>query len=390
MDDNDRDDSLLEQATTIVPTPGISQLHDVYSRYTDKICAELDMCWDIMQQVGIKPHTIGITGTDGKSTVTWLIAETLRQVLPTHTVHITWNFDDPMSKTILDILQAWTKQENHIFVAECSSFMLYPTKSYHFNIWIWTNFATDHLNWHPTMSEYFDAKKHLFKFADICYTCTDVYNQLEPVIQKKTHIYDATYDLSSTHFVGKHNEKNCAVTYAVVQYYCQHLAYWPDTQHVIPSHKHIKDAIDTIKPLKHRMQPIKTIAWITWYDDGKSTSAQALWAALSSFNKPIITICWWSDKWDTFDHLAPLFKNNTVHAVLLWQTSQLFANIFDAIEIPYTITHTMTECVQTARAKAKEHNTDAILFSPWCASFDLFKNYEDRANQYIHAIETLQ
>ncbi len=379
MDDSDRNDDILSSADIIVPTPGISQLHDVYTKYPNKVIAELDMCYDIMQGQWLSPQSIGITGTDGKSTVTRLIAETLRQLLPKHHVHITWNFDDAMSKTILDILKAWAQKEKHIFVTECSSFMLYPIKKYHFDIGIWTNFAPDHLNRHPSMQEYFNAKQQLFVHSDINYTTQEVYEKLTEAVKEKTHIYNQQYDLTTTHFVGKHNEKNCALTLDVVKEFLK----W-----VIDDNE-IKKAISTIKPLKHRMQPIKEINWVTWYDDGKSTSAQSLWAALSSFDKPIIVICGGSDKGDSFDHLAPLFKHNTVQGIFLWQTSPQFASIFEANWIPYTLTSSMTECVEQARHAAQQHQVDTILFSPGCASFDLFKNYEDRANQYINAIEKL-
>lgn len=379
MDDSDRDDSLFEKADIIVPTPWISQLHDVYKKYGKKVIAELDICYTMMQEQWLHPKTIGITWTDGKSTVTWLISETLRQLLPTHHTHITWNFDDAMSKTILDILKSWTKSENHIFVTECSSFMLYPIKQYHFDIWIWTNFAPDHLNWHPSMDEYFNAKQQLFVHSDINYTTQEVFEKLTQAIKEKTYIYNQQYDLTTTHFVGKHNERNCALTFDVVKQFTK----WEIQD------DEIRKAISTIKPLKHRMQPIKEINWITWYDDGKSTSAQSLWAALSSFDKPIITICGGSDKWDTFDHLALLFKHNTVQGIFLWQTSPQFARIFEENWIPYTLTSSMTECVEQARHAAQQHQVDTILFSPGCASFDLFKNYEDRANQYIDAIQKI-
>ena len=400
MDDTDRDDTILAKATIIVPTPWVSQLHDIYAKYQDKVIAELDMCYDFMQSQGLHPQSIGITGTDGKSTVTRLIAETLRQLLPSHHVHITWNFDDAMSKTILDILKAWTQSEKHIFVTECSSFMLYPIKRYHFDIGIRTNFAPDHLNWHPNMPEYFNAKQQLFVHSDICYTTSEVFEQLTPTVKEKTHIYTQTYDLSATNFVWKHNEKNCALTLDVVKQFCA--SFWAEqsdtSRHSEQSEesrewisdKSIYKAISTIKPLKHRMQPIKEFNGVTWYDDGKSTSAQSLGAALSSFDKPIVVICWGSDKWDNFDHLAPLFKHNTVQGIFLWQTSPQFASLFDTIWIPYTLTSSMTECVEQARHAAQLHNVDTILFSPGCASFDLFKNYEDRAQQYIAAIENLQ
>lgn len=377
MDDNDRNDTVLQQATIIVPTPWISQTHAVYTMFSDKITAELDMCYSIMQEQGLNPKTIGITGTDGKSTVTWLIAETLTQLLPSHQIHITWNFDEAISKTILDILKAWTKGNHHIFVVECSSFMLYATKKYHFDIWIRTNFAPDHLNWHPTLQEYFAAKQQLFVNSDICYTTQEIYEQLDKAVQAKTKIYNMSYDLNSTQFVGKHNEKNCALTFQVIK------------ENYALKDEDIIDAIWTIKPLKHRMQPIKTTGGITRYDDGKSTSAQSLGAALQSFDQPIIVICGGSDKWDSFDNLSQDFKHNTAHGIFLWQTSQQFAHIFDIQNIPYTLVTTMPQCVEQARHAAQQHNAKVILFSPGCASFDMFKNYEDRAEQFIDAVNRI-
>ena len=102
--------------------------------------------------------------------------------------------------------------------------MLYPIKQYHFDIGIWTNFATDHLNWHPNMQEYFNAKQQMFVHADVCYTSQEVYNQLSTEIQPKTHIYPTMYDLSTTHFVGKHNERNCALTQEVIKKFLEKIA----------------------------------------------------------------------------------------------------------------------------------------------------------------------
>ncbi len=135
------------------------------------------------------------------------------------------------------------------------------------------------------------------------------------------------------------------------------------------------------------MQRLKTIEDITWYDDGKSTSAQSLGAALHSFAEPIIVICGGSDKGDSFDHLADLFKQHAVHGVFLGQTAPQFAKIFDAIGLSYTIAHSMQETVSLAWLAAKEYSAKTILFSPGCASFDMFKNYEDRAHQYIEAVQ---
>ncbi len=382
MDDADRDDTILNNADIIVPTPWISQLHDIYSNYSDKIISELDVCWHIMQEQKIAPQTIGITGTDWKSTVTWILAESLRQLLPTYHIHITGNFDDPMSKTILQIIQAWTQNENHIFVAECSSFMLYPVKEYSFTIWIRTNFATDHLNWHPNMQAYFNAKQNLFRHSKKGYTNQAVYENLDENNKVKSQIYSTNYDLSQTHFEWAHNQKNCALVFQVIKENIGEIA--PDS---LKSEKDIQDAISRIHPLKHRMQPVKTIDGIVRYDDGKSTSAQSLWAALESFHEPIILIAGGSDKGDSFDHLWDICKSIVAYWVFLWQTAPLFAHMFSNISIDHNIAPSMEECVHKAREEAKKRWAKVILFSPGCASFDMFKNYEDRAEQFMRQVE---
>jgi UDP-N-acetylmuramoylalanine--D-glutamate ligase len=168
-------------------------------------------------------HSIGVTGTDGKSTVTWLISQSLAELLPHYHVHATGNWDDALSKTILDILTSNQESEHHVFVIECSSFMLYPTKKYHFDIGVWTNFAPDHLNWHPDMGEYFAAKQKIITQSDLAYTSKTIFEQLSPELQHKTRIYATSYDLSTTQFIGDHNEKNCALTFDVVKVFCEQI-----------------------------------------------------------------------------------------------------------------------------------------------------------------------
>lgn len=383
MDDEDRNDKKLSDAEIIVPTPGISQLHDVYTLYWNKIISELDYLWDIITDSSIDVYTIGITGTDGKSTVTRIIAEALKSLLPNYQIHLPGNFDEPMSQTILNIIQSGEK-ENNVFVTECSSFMLYPTKQFHFNCGIRTNFATDHLNWHPNMDEYFTAKQRMINLSNHAYTSQDIFEKLTHDLQEKTEIYPTTYDLHKTHFVWKHNEKNMALAFHVIQRACNEIL-WEK----IISWETIQWALENIYPLEHRLQPVKTIQNITWYDDGKSTSAQSLHAALESFNEPIIAICGGSDKGDNFAHLKDAFQN-TSYGVFLWQTAPQFASLFEQRGKPYIIAESMQECIVFARKAAKQYNTEVILFSPGCASFGMFKNYKDRAEQFLAAVEKIE
>jgi UDP-N-acetylmuramoylalanine--D-glutamate ligase len=178
-----------------------------------------------------------------------------------------------MSKTIYDILTTDSvgsdTRDKHIFVVECSSFMLYPTKEYNFAIGLWTNFAPDHLNRHPSMDEYFAAKQQLVARSTQAFVNKVIMEKLSSPLREKSNVYPTTYDLSGTNFIGSHNARNCALAEVTVQKFCEmhDLIVTPDA---------IQQAIKTVLPLKHRMQPCQTIQGVTRYDDGKSTSAQSL------------------------------------------------------------------------------------------------------------------
>lgn len=392
VDDHDEtiDIELLQRADVIVPTPGIPQTHTIYRQFPDKIVSELDICECIMNEEWVQPMTIGITGTDGKSTVTWIIAQTLAQILPfdQYEVHITGNFDEPLSKTILNILQQIRKPDQqvwvqHVFVMECSSFMLYPTKKYHFDIGVRTNFAPDHLNRHPSLDEYFRAKQQLIALSDRAFVDSNVYSKLDSTSVPKSQIYPTEYDLTTTHFIGNHNARNCALAFSTVYAFCtQH--------HIAVTDNAIHQAIGTVLPLKHRMQPVTTIDGITRYDDGKSTSAQSLGAALEWFTSPCVVMVGGSDKGDNFNHLISLFKKHTCYGVCIWHTAEKFAGLFEAAGIPHTIVSSMQENVATAREKAQELWATSILFSPGCASLDMFRNYEDRAQQFLTEVDRIK
>lgn len=395
VDDQSGDEwiGLCNRADIIVPTPWLSQQHEIYSDYADKIVSELDMCRSMMKDMGRKPHTIGITGTDGKSTVTWLIAEALRHIIPEHTyeVYITGNFDDALSTTIYSIIQHTTHEQRAsgsisikqpIFVMECSSFMLYALKEYAFDVWIWTNFAPDHLNRHPTLDEYFVAKQHLIEHSAIAFVNQPIHDALATELHEKTTVYNTVYDITKTNFIGDHNMRNCALAFQAVRAFC-------DEFDIIATDDHIHHAISTVTPLKHRMQPYKTIQGITRYDDGKSTSAQSLGAGLAWFSEKVIVMVWGSDKGDDFSVLTDLFREHVCFGVCLGQTAEKFAAVFADAWVPYTIVSSMEENVHIARNKAQEYVTTSIIFSPGCASFDMFKNYEDRAQQFLASVDSL-
>ena len=227
-----RDDSdgviSFEKYESIIPSPGVPATHPIYQTW--KIVSELDFAYQFLPK-GFQ--IVSITGTDGKSTTTWMMYNILQKEFGVKKgVYISGNFEIPFSATILDILRKWEKRG--MIVVEVSSFMAYRIKNYQSDYSIFTNFKPDHLNWHRDLQEYLDAKIHVTRntknqsiinqqvidFARDHHLRFDLPEntrifQWSPWIAKdRTNGEEIIisgrrkYRLSETHFSGQHNAMN--------------------------------------------------------------------------------------------------------------------------------------------------------------------------------------
>lgn len=385
MDDSDKNESILNDCEKIIVSPWIPQTHFLYEKYWNKIIWDYDYCYEIIKQKWIENifMNIWITWTDGKSSVTRIlynIFEKIAQIYPEYKTWIWWNYDRPITSILHEILKTNDFNHKHILILELSSFMSYNLKQTKFNYSIWTNFEKDHLNWHPNMQEYFNAKLNLLKQ-------TQNQSFINPKLWDRINLqnitfFDTNYNLQDTNFFGDHNKQNLSACYLLVQRFIQ------DNKLNITDQQ-LKHIISQIKPLPHRIELIKEINWIKIYDDWKSTTANSLKAAINSFDQKIILIAWWSDKGDDFSVLKSDFQNKLSWAVLLWQTADTISSILSESNVDNFITNNMEQTVQKAYEMAIAKNSKIILFSPGCASFDLFKNREDRVSQFLTAVSSL-
>ncbi len=381
--------------TVIIPSPGIPGHHPIYK--TGKIMCELDFAYQFLPK---SFQIVSITGTDGKSTTAWIMYNILEKEFSVKkSVYLSGNFDIPFSSTILEILKKW--EEQWIIVVEISSFMAFCIQKYQSDYSIFTNFKPDHLNWHADLGEYLDSKMniihHTKKIAILNNQVIEFSqeNNLDIVVPKNTRIFgnnlsmrdgtdgesiviswDKTYALSETNFSGQHNAMNILA--------CALVANEMDI-----SSKQINEHLKTIKWLPHRLEVI----WQKWgiiiVEDSKSTSAQSLAAALGSFGntKNLLLIVWGSDKWDSFLHLSPMFQNRVRAVVCIGATKDKFVQIAEQENIPYFATDILDNWVDWLYEQGSID--DVLILSPGCASFGLFQDYLDRANQFRKAIEKL-
>lgn len=393
-DDNSMPES-YDAYEFIIPSPGIPSSHLIYK--TGKVMCELDFAYQFLPK---DFQIVSITGTDGKSTTAWIMYNILEKEFSVKkSVYLSGNFDIPFSSTVLEILKKWEKK--WIIVVEVSSFMAFGIKKYHSDYSIFTNFKPDHLNWHTDLQEYLDAKMNLIKYTK---NWSILNNQILDFAQENKLVIDLSknnrifcntiavkdgtdweniriswrikYKLSDTNFSGAHNAMNILACTLVAN-------------EMRICSKQTKEYLRLINWLPHRLELIWKKWWITIVEDSKSTSSQSLAAALGSFGnkKNLLLVVWWSNKWDNFVHLAPLISDRVKAMVCIGATKEQFVDIAKHLEIPYLSTDVLRDWVNWLYEKGVLG--DILILSPGCASFWLFHDYLDRANQFRDAIKNL-
>lgn len=386
MDDVDRDSIALENADRIIITAWISPQHDIYKLYPDKLMGELDLCYEVLMENDLmdRVHFYCITGTNGKSTTTWIAYNTLKQLFEStrwdHRVMICWNFEPAVSEAVLEIIACQGQGDDHHYhlVTEISSFMCYQIQQFQSEYSIITNFAPDHLNRHRDLDDYRWAKIRLFEHTT--YNCITQIQVIEyicdyhilvprPILDYNTTI---AVDLEKTQFIGKHNAENFAAVYCLVK--CIAERYNLERNADI-----LYSYIWWIEPLGNRCRKSLIIDGIQCIDDLHATGTHAQSAALSCVDGELILICGWKDAGEDYIVMKERYRNKVKAAVIIGKEPMPFSPILDALDIPYLHTTDMRTWLLQAIAYAKEYNLKTILYSPWAKSFDLFKNWEDRA-----------
>lgn len=384
----------------IIPSPGIPQSHPVYQ--TGKVIAELDFARQFL------PHgfeIIAVTGTDGKSTTTWMLFSILQKLFSDKKkVYISGNFEIPFSETVRHINEQG--ESMGIIVVEVSSFMAYyigksSLPAFAPDYTILTNLTPDHLNWHADLQEYANAKYELVtrtKQAAYINEQVQVFTREESIHLPSSPVIhcfadspicedftdgntiflsrEAVISLDETHFSGRHNALNLLSVLLVLRDMSVDIAT-------------VQTVLKSISGLPHRLENLGKYGRVTVIEDSKSTSSQSLAAALSSFGneKNILLIAGGSDKGDSFDGLAPAFRARIKRVACMGATKSHFMSLAERVNIPFLETDSMEVAVNWLYSSADED--DILMLSPGCASFGLFRDYLDRAEQFRSALKKL-
>jgi UDP-N-acetylmuramoylalanine--D-glutamate ligase len=385
-------DKILE-ADEIIKSPGIPEKSDVMKAVRAKgipVVGEIELAWRYAGKCTIA----AITGSNGKTTTTNLLHQLLKHA--GLNVRMCGNVGFSFARMVAeDRITGKTADATRIFVIEISSFQLDDTERFRPNIAILLNITPDHLDrYEYKLENYVNSKFRVArnqKRGDLFITNADdrvvqehlkqhpdaVHCKMEQVRArdlKNGYVSIGqryAFDMTATNLKGPHNLFNaaCAIRAA--------LRLGVDCSA-------IEEALFYFTPPPHRLEKVAVKNGATWINDSKATNVDSVFYALQAVEPPIIWIVGGQDKGNDYAPLMPFVKNRVKAIVCMGVDNTKIVAAFKHLKKPMVETRSAAEAVQKAAELAREGDT--VLLSPACASFDLFKNYEDRGDQFKREI----
>ena len=339
-----------------------------------------------------------ITGSNGKTTTTMLTYHILREA------GINVGLAGNVGKSLA--LQVAT-EEHDVYVIELSSFQLDNMYDFRANIAVLLNITPDHLDRYDHKMENYAAAK----FRIIQNQTSDdafIYWQDDPVIAAQlehahteaqmlpftdradepctAYIKDGmmTFDVDGVHW---EIDRNRLALKGLHNMYNSMAAGISATLLHIPSEVTMR-ALENFEAVEHRLEYVRQLHGVRYINDSKATNVNSTWYALESMTDPVVLILGGKDKGNDYSEIDE-FVRQKVHAIVCLgvDNTKLHAH-FDGMVPVVTDARSMAECVDKCQALA--HDGDTVLLSPCCASFDLFKSYEDRGRQFKDCVNALQ
>ena len=339
---------------------------------------------------------ICITGSNGKTTTTSLI------------YHIFTNagYDAGLAGNIGNSLALQVAEDPHeYYIIELSSFQLDNMYDFRANIAILLNITPDHLDRYDYKFEnYADAKMRIIQNQ----TAEDsfIYWNDDPVIKKELE----KFDVHAVCYPFSELKENGSIGYIEEGQYKiekpepfnmeqedlsltgRHNIYNSLAAGIASDisgikKENIRKSLSNFPGVEHRLEKVCKVAGVQYINDSKATNVDACWYALESMRTPTILILGGKDKGNDYNAIKDLVKEKCTGIVYLGADNRKLHENFDGLGIPVCDTHSMKDCVAACTEMAKPGDT--VLLSPCCASFDLFKNMEDRGDQFKSLVRAL-
>ncbi len=362
----------------------------------DRVVSEIELAW-----FESSSPWIAVTGTNGKSTTTALIAHLL--ATGGTPAAVVGNFGPPA------ISAAREADELTVLVAEVSSFQLALTESFHPRVSVLLNITPDHADWHGSHEAYVADKARIFSnqgpgdtaivdvddpgsapFAEMTAArgIETVRVSLEQRFLPGASMFDGELCLETPgglirlvrpdelHILGAHNASNALAAAAAA--------------HAVGvSAASIREGLRAFRPIEHRLEPAGEVNGAEYFNDSKATNPDSVVKGLSAFpDRPLIVLLGGRNKDNDLRPLAEEVSRRASSAVLFGEAGDEFATAFEGLDFPTVRADGLAEAVAAATAMAKPG--DVVLLSPACASFDEFENYEQRGRVFKAYVAKLQ
>jgi len=344
-----------------------------------------------------KANVVGITGTNGKTTTTKLIYDILKHA----------GYDVGLAGNIgISWARALAERDHEYWVLEISSFQLDDVRNLHCHIATLLNITEDHLDRYDYKMENYikskfkitnnqnDQDHFVYKVEDEnikTFMQEDLESQKHPLstsgkisetgawsdeesiyVQTNNSLFTMRHEEIT--IKGKHNQYNSMAAAVAAKI-------------LGIKNEVIKESLENFVNAEHRMEPVARVMDVHFLNDSKATNVNATWYALDSMTTDVIWIAGGVDKGNEYEALKPLVRKKVKALVCLGKDTKKLEEAFEN-DTPFIVNaFNMKEAVDLARHMAKPGYT--VLLSPACASFDLFKNYQDRGDQFKKAVKSL-
>lgn len=393
-EDGHHTEDLILNADEVIKSPGIPEDAPMVVKVREKgipVISEIEFAGRYTNA-----KMICITGSNGKTTTTSLIYHIFKAA----------GYNVGLAGNIGRSLALQVAEENFdYYVIELSSFQLDDMYNFRANIAVLLNITPDHLDrYNNCMQNYVDAKMRIIQNQEK--DDAFVYWNDDPIIQKELEKYgikskkcpfsilkkegmigyiaDRQYVLEyptpfnmeqeSLSLRGKHNMYNS-------------LAAGITANLAGIKSDVIRQSLSDFEGVEHRLEKVARVRGVEYINDSKATNVDACWYALESMTTPTILILGGKDKGNDYRAIEELVKAKCKGLVYLGADNKKLHDFFDSFGLPVADTHSMKDCVEACYKMAEPGDT--VLLSPCCASFDLFKNMEDRGEQFKSLVRAL-
>ncbi len=354
-------------AEFIVPSPGVplGGFLGFISENKADLISEMELAW---RCIDCEP-VIAVTGTSGKTTTVSLACAMLQDA--GKKVFLGGNIGTPLSEYVL------RGEKADVLVLECSSFQLQACRFFHPKVAVCLNISANHLDYHRDMEEYTNAKFRIFQAQDeddLAIFGPDIMQPASPYSLRARTLWLKPENLfPEMQLVGAHNALNAQAAFEAVKAF--------GVTYLVAN-----EAARAFKPLEHRLEKVREVNGVLYVNDSKCTTVASLKVALEAFDRPVRLLCGGKFKGGDLVSLRSLLREKVIEVGLFGASREHFEKAWEGVA-PVSWHPQLRGALEDQAQRAKPG--EVVLLAPATSSYDLYKNYQERGDDFKRLVENL-